>query len=111
MTERITIVRDERILNASIAFKNALELEKNIQRNIQEGKRTIYFTIYDKTGSHSRNLVIDNDLSKIAQGAAFGAYRELAYITIPVKATGKVIKVINPDGKAIADSIIKDMSR
>lgn len=111
MKEIVTAVTDERMVRYGIALRNALELEKNIKKSMQEGKGTIYFTIHDKTGSHSSSLEVGNDLSKIAQGAAFGAYRKLAYVTIPIKATGEVIRVINPAGKAIADDIRSDMSR
>ena len=111
MRETIVTVRDKRIISAGIALSNALELERNIKSHIQEGKRTIYLIIHDKTGSHSSNLAIGDDLLQIAQGAAFGAYRQLAYIMIFVKKTGEEVKVINLDGKAIADGIISDMSR
>ena len=111
MKENETAVTDERMISYSRALKRALELEKDIKRNMQEGKGTIYLTIDDKIASRSVNLEIGHDLLPMAEGAAFGAYRELAHVTIFVKATGEVIKVINPDGKAIADGIISKVSR
>lgn len=111
MNERITTVTDERMVFYSREFKKALELEKNIKRNMQEGEGTIYFTIHDKTGSHSSSLKIGNDLLKIAQGAAFGAYCDLVYVTIPFKKTGEEVRVINPVGKAIADGIISEYAK
>lgn len=71
----------------------------------------VYRTIREETASRSIDLEVGKDLLRIAQGAAFGAYRELAYVTIFVKTTGEVIRAINPVGKAIADNIISDMSR
>ena len=110
MKEKITTVTDE-MVSYSRAFKRALELEKDIKRNMQKGEKTVYRTICEKTTSRSIDLEIGDDLLRIAQGAAFGAYCDLAYVTIFVKGTGEKMRAINPDGKAIADKIISDMSR
>lgn len=111
MKENVTAVTDERMVHYGIAFRNSLELVKGIKRNMQEGKRTICLTIADKITNRSIDLEIGNDLLGIAQGAAFGAYRELVYVRIFVERTGEKMTAINPDGKAIADGLIKDMSR
>jgi len=111
MRETIVTVRDKRIISAGIALSNALELERNIKSHIQEGKRTIYLIIHDKTGSHSSNLAIGDDLLQIAQGAAFGAYRELAFK--PEKQINEEIgeerRVIDPYGKEIADDMVENI--
>jgi len=113
MKETITTVEDERIVSYSRVLKKALEFEKNIKRSMRKGEGTIYFEIDDKTGSHSSNLEVGNDLLPIAQGAAFGAYNELAFK--PEKQineeTGEKRRVIDPNGKAIADGIRSDISR
>lgn len=111
MREKITAVTDEIMVSYSRALKNALKLEANIEESMQEGEGTIYFTIADEKSSGSGYLEIGDDLPKIARGAVFGAYCELARVTIFVKGTGEEIRVINPVGKAIANGIIRDMSR
>lgn len=111
MTERITTLTDERMAGYSRVLEKALKFEQDIKKNMREGKGTIYFTIDDKRASRGNDLEIGHDLLPMAKGAAFGAYRELAYVAIFVKATGEVIRAINPDGKAIADKIISDMLR
>jgi len=104
--------RDEIIVRYSNVLTNALRFQKQINEDLGRGNKTTYFVIRDATGgSHSRVLKIGEDLVHIAQGAAFGAYYELVYVWIPVKKTGEEIRVINPDGKAIADGIIRDMSK
>jgi hypothetical protein len=110
MKEFVSAVTDQRMVGYS-RLKKALEFKANIEKNMQEGEGTIYFTIADKMTSGSRCLEIGDDLPKIAGGAVFGAYRHLAYDTIFVKETGEEIRVINPVGKALADGIISDMSR
>ncbi len=110
MKETVTAVTDQRMVGYS-RLKKALEFKANIEKNMQEGEGTIYFTIADKMSSGSRCLEIGDDLPKIAEGAVFGAYRQLAYVTIFVKTTGEEVRVTNPAGKALADGIIRDVSR
>lgn len=110
MKENVTAVIDQRIVGYS-RLKRALEFKANIEESMQEREGTIHFTIADGKSRSSCCLEIGNDLVLIAQGAVFGAYRQLAYDTIFDKETGKEIRVINPVGKAIADGLIKDMSR
>lgn len=113
MTEKevtqTTDQRREEIVRYSHGLHNALRFEKQINEDVSRGNKRTYFVIRDATGSHSRNLQIDEDLVKIAQGAAFGAYRELAFK--PDKQvneeTGERVRVIDPDGKEIADYIIE----
>ena len=114
MRETITTATDERIMNYSIALNNALELVKDIKRKTQEGEKTVYITMRDKTRSiRSGYLEIGRDLLPIAQGAAFGAYRELAFKPDrqTVKETGEKKRVVDEVGKEIADDIRRNMSR
>ena len=108
MRETIMTVRDERIMNYSVAFSNALELERDIKRQMREGEKTVYLTIRAKTSIRSLNLEIGSDLLQIAQGAAFGAYRELAFKPDrqTVKETGEKRRVVDKDGKETADDIV-----
>ena len=112
MKEKGIAVTDERreiTRRYSTELIKALQFEKQINEDMRRGNKRTYFVIRDATGSHSGNLEIGEDLVKIAQGVAFGAYRELAFK--PDKQvneeTGGEIKVVDPDGKAIADYIIK----
>lgn len=110
MKENETAVIDQRMVGYS-RLKNALEFKANIEESMQEREGTIYFIIADGKSRSGCCLEIGHDLLLIAQGAVFGAYRQLAYDTIFDKETGKEIRAINPVGKAIADGIITDMSR
>ena len=113
MKETITTVEDEIIVTYSIELSNALRLVKDIKRKMQQGEKTVYLTIDEAERSRGVDLEIGRDLLPIAQGAGFGAYCELAFKPDKQidKETGEEIRVIGPDGKAIADGIISDMSR
>lgn len=98
---------EEKIDHYSRVLTRALQFDQDVKRDMQEGKKRTYIQIEHATGSHSTDLEIGSDLLRIAQGAAFGAYRVLAYDTIYIKETKEEIRVINPVGKEIADGIVE----
>lgn len=114
MKEKVAPTTDQRrelIFRYANALHNALQLERQINIDMSTGNRITYFIIEDATRRSSCSLEIGEDLVRIAQGAAFGAYCELAFKPDRQinEETGEEIKVIDPNGKAAADYIIKDL--